>query len=168
MAYLDDLAFEGVSHAVLLRSPHAHARIERTDVSAARASVGVPAVLTAQDVTADGLSPLALPVEANTRTGEPFSVLPQPLFGDDVVRFVGEPAPLIIAETHAQALDAAERVEVDYAPAQAVVTPDEAWSPRRRRSPMPSSARWRRSASPISMAPRHRPECGRRCAGEFG
>ncbi|MDA1311253.1 MAG: xanthine dehydrogenase family protein molybdopterin-binding subunit [Proteobacteria bacterium] len=125
-AYLDDLAFDGVSHAVLLRSPHAHATIERMDLSAARAGAGVLAVLTSEDVTADGLSPLAPSVEANARTGEPFAFLPQPLLGDGVVRFVGEPVALIVAETHAQALDAAERVEVDYAPLQAVVTPAEA------------------------------------------
>ncbi|HTV89594.1 MAG TPA: hypothetical protein VME41_11315, partial [Stellaceae bacterium] len=53
--YLDDIAFDGLAHAVVLRSPHAHARIDRIDATAARAAAGVLAVLTAADAAADGL-----------------------------------------------------------------------------------------------------------------
>src|SRR5437660_8775364 len=56
--YLDDFAFEGLVQAVVLRSPHAHARIERIDSQAARAAPGVLALLTAEDARADGLQPL--------------------------------------------------------------------------------------------------------------
>src|SRR5262245_20007803 len=63
--YLDDLAFEALAHAVVLRSPHAHARIERIVTENARAAPGVLAVLTATDVRADGLNPLRPSAEAN-------------------------------------------------------------------------------------------------------
>ena len=71
-AYLDDLRFERLAHAVVLRSPHAHARIRSIDVSAAKKAPGVLAVLTAADAAADGLKPLRPYAEANVQTGEPF------------------------------------------------------------------------------------------------
>src|SRR5438874_11952446 len=77
--YLDDLAFEGLVHAVVLRSPHAHARIERMDSQAALAAPGVVAVLTAEDARRDGLQPLRPSAEANVQTGEPFAFAPQPV-----------------------------------------------------------------------------------------
>jgi carbon-monoxide dehydrogenase large subunit len=77
--YLDDLAFEGLAHAVVLRSPHAHALLRGIDLKAAEAAPGVLAVLTAQEAKADGLQPLRPTAEANTQTGEPFAFAPQPL-----------------------------------------------------------------------------------------
>ncbi len=114
--YLDDLRFDGMAHAVLLRSPHAHARIDRTDAADARAAPGVLAVLTADEVHRDGLLPLRPTVEANVQTGEPFAFAPQPLLAVGKVRFVGEPVALIVAETRAQAQDAAERIVIDWTP----------------------------------------------------
>ena len=84
-AYLDDLRFDGMVHAALLRSPHAHARITRLDVSAARSAPGVLAVLTGDDVAADGLRPMLPVAQANTQTGEPFAFAPQPLLARDTV-----------------------------------------------------------------------------------
>ncbi|HEX5320679.1 MAG TPA: xanthine dehydrogenase family protein molybdopterin-binding subunit, partial [Stellaceae bacterium] len=121
--YLDDLRFDRLAHAVVLRSPHARARIGGIDAAAARALPGVLAVLTAAEAAADGLGPLMPAVAANTQTGEPFDFTPQPLLADGEVRYVGEPVALIVAETRAQALDAAEAVAVDYAPLPAVVDP---------------------------------------------
>src|ERR1700687_3628033 len=120
--YLDDLAFEGLTHALVLRSPHAHAQILAIDTAAARAMPGVMAVLTAADAAADGLKPLWPSPEANVHTGERFAFMPQPLLADDRVRYVGEPVALIVAETPDQALDAAERVAVDYSPLPRVTT----------------------------------------------
>jgi aerobic carbon-monoxide dehydrogenase large subunit len=120
--YLDDLAFDGVSYAVVLRSPHAHAEIRAIDTAAAKTMPGVLAVLTAADAQADGLKPLLPYVDANTVTGEPFAFMPQPLLAADKVRYVGEPVALIIAESRDQALDAAEQVAVDYVPLPAVTT----------------------------------------------
>ena len=127
--YLDDLAFAGLAQAVVLRSPHAHARIERLDAAAARRLPGVLAVLTAAEAEADGLRPLIPSVTANTQTGEPFAWAPQPLLAAGTVRYVGEPVALVVAETRAQALDAAEAVAVDYAPLPAVVTAAAARAP---------------------------------------
>jgi carbon-monoxide dehydrogenase large subunit len=124
--YLDDLVFEKLAHAVVLRSTHAHAVVGGIDVAAARKAPGVLMVATAADVTADGLQALRPHVEANVQTGEPFKFLPQPLLATDRVRYVGEPVALIVAETKNQALDAAELIAVDYRPLPALVTPADA------------------------------------------
>jgi len=121
-SYLDDLRFEGLAHAVVLRSPHAHAWIHGMRLDAARRAPGVLAVLTAVEAERDGLGPLRPYAEANVQTGEPFLFAPQPLLAGTKVRFAGEPVALIVAETQAQALDAAELVEVDYEPLAAVTT----------------------------------------------
>ncbi|HET6195142.1 MAG TPA: xanthine dehydrogenase family protein molybdopterin-binding subunit [Acetobacteraceae bacterium] len=120
--YLDDLRFDGMAHAVLFRSPHAHARIERMDTTAARAMPGVLAVLTAADARANGLQPMRPTVEANVQTGERFAFAPQPLLATDKVRHVGEPLAVVVAVTRAKALDAAERIAIDWSPLQAVAT----------------------------------------------
>jgi aerobic carbon-monoxide dehydrogenase large subunit len=125
-AYLDDLRFDGLVHGVLLRSPHAHAHITAIDAAAARAAPGVLAVLTGADADADGLQPMRPTVEANVQTGEPFAFAPQPLLAQGKVRHVGEPVALIVAETRAQALDAAELVTVAYTALPAVTTADAA------------------------------------------
>ena len=127
--YLDDLSFAGLVHAVVLRSPHAHARIGNIDARAAAAASGVLAVLTAEDARSDGLQPLRPSGEANAQTGEPFAFAPQPLLAEGSVRYVGEPVALIVADTRAAALDAAEQVLVDYAPMPAVVTAAAARAP---------------------------------------
>ncbi|MBK1656805.1 xanthine dehydrogenase family protein molybdopterin-binding subunit [Paracraurococcus ruber] len=127
--YLDDLAVPGVTEAVLLRSPHAHAVIERIDTAAARAAPGVLAVLTAAEARADGLRPMHPTAAANAQTGEAFAFLPQPLLAEGRVRHVGEPVALVVAETRAQALDAAELIAVDYAALPAVTTAAAARAP---------------------------------------
>ncbi|MBR2813614.1 MAG: xanthine dehydrogenase family protein molybdopterin-binding subunit [Reyranella sp.] len=125
-AYLDDLRFDGLAHAVVLRSPHGHARIRSIEIEAARHAPGVLVVLTAADVDADGLKPFRPYGETNTQTGEPFAFIPQPLLATDKVRFVGEPVALVVAETRAQALDAAELIAVDYDALPAVTTAEAA------------------------------------------
>src|SRR5712672_938563 len=120
--YLDDLAFDRLTHAVVLRSTHAHAEIARIDTAAVKAMPGVLSVLTAADARADGLKPLLPYVDANTQTGDPFAFTPQPLLAENKVSYVGEPVALIVAETRDQAMDAAERVTVEYAPLPAVTT----------------------------------------------
>lgn len=128
-AYLDDLSVDGLCHGVFLRSPYAHARIDAIDTSAARTAAGVIAVLTIEDVKADGLSPLIPTAVENPKTGTPFRFLPQPLLADDVVRHVGEPVAMVIAETVEHGLDAVELIEVAYTPLAVVTTPDAARAP---------------------------------------
>ena len=124
--YLDDIAFDGLAHAVVLRSPHAHARIAGIDASVARRAPGVLAVLTAAEIAEDGLLPLRPGAETNTVTGEKFAFEPQPLLASEKVRHVGEAVAVVVAETRDQALDAAELVAIDYAPLPAVATPEAA------------------------------------------
>jgi len=81
----------------------------------------VLAVLTAGDGKADGLRSLRPYIEANMQTGEPFIFDEQPLLAEDKVRFVGETVSMVIAETLAQALDAAELIEVEYESLPAVI-----------------------------------------------
>ena len=128
-AYLDDLKVAGLARAVVLRSPHAHARIRSIDAAAARRAPGVLAVLTAAEAAADGLTPLRPYAEANVQNGEPFIFAPQPLLATDKARFPGEPVALIVAETQAQALDAAELVAIDYQALPAVTTAAAALAP---------------------------------------
>lgn len=120
--YLDDLIFDDLAFAVLVRSPHAHAGIGRIDLAAARAAPGVLAVFSAEDAAADGLNPMRPTAEANPQTGEAFAFLPQPLLATFKVRFAGEPVVLVVADSRARALDAAELVEIEYAPLPAVTT----------------------------------------------
>ena len=74
-SYLDDLAFAGLIHAVVLRSARAHALIRGIAAAEARAMPGVLAVLTADDARAYGLNPLRPSAEANAQTGEPFAFM---------------------------------------------------------------------------------------------
>jgi carbon-monoxide dehydrogenase large subunit len=127
--YLDDLRFERLANMVVIRSPHAHATIRSIDTAAAARSPGVLAVLTAGDVAAAGLKPLRPYAEANVQTGEPFAFAPQPLLAADKVRFAGEPVALVVAETAAQALDAAELLDINYAPLPAITTAARARAP---------------------------------------
>ncbi len=120
--YVDDLRLPGMAHAVLLRSPHAHAVLDRIDVTAARAAPGVLGVFSAADLAADGIGDLPPTVTANVATGAPLAFIPQPLLARGKVRHAGEAVALIVAETRAQALDASELINVDYTPLPAVIT----------------------------------------------
>ncbi|HEX9433334.1 MAG TPA: xanthine dehydrogenase family protein molybdopterin-binding subunit [Burkholderiales bacterium] len=117
--FVDDLLPPGTAFAHVLRSPHAHARIQRIDTAAARAASGVLAVLTGDDVVREGIG--ALPCAAFPEAG--FRPL-QPILAIDKVRHVGEAVALVVAETSSQAADAAELIEVDYVPLPAVTLED--------------------------------------------
>ncbi|MGE0702120.1 MAG: xanthine dehydrogenase family protein molybdopterin-binding subunit, partial [Hyphomicrobiaceae bacterium] len=114
--FTDDLAPAGAAHALVLRSPHPHARIARIDAAAARALPGVRAVLTAAEAAAGGLGPLPCAVPVRNRDGRPCFDPLRGLLAADRVRYVGEPVALVVAESLEAARDAAEAVEVDYLP----------------------------------------------------
>ncbi len=129
-SYTDDLQVAGALHAAFVRSPHAHADILAIDTATARAMPGVAAVLTAADCDAAGLGPLpcrALP--RHNRDGRPMPATERPVLARRRVRHVGDPVALVVAETMAQARDAAEAVEVTYAPRPAVTDPVAALRP---------------------------------------
>ena len=113
--YSDDINLPGQTRAVFLRSPHANALLKSIDTAAARAAPGVVAVYTGEDVRADGLGDL--PAMGNLkRRGEPMYKPPHPALAQGQVRFAGDGVAMVIAETLAQARDAAERIVVDYEP----------------------------------------------------
>jgi CO/xanthine dehydrogenase Mo-binding subunit len=113
--YTEDLRLPGLLHARLLLSPHAHARIVRLDVGAARRVPGVVAVLTARDV----------PQAPDADTEEHI------LLADGEVRFVGHPVAAVLAESEAAAADGVEALAqaVHYAPLPAVLDPEAALRP---------------------------------------
>jgi carbon-monoxide dehydrogenase large subunit len=124
--YTDDLHFPGEAHAAYARSPHAHAKIKSIDTAAAQAAPGVVAVLTWKDVEAFGARPMPCMAPLQNRDGSPVRQSPKPLLAKDKVTFAGEAVAMVIAETYAQAVDAAELVEIDYQPLAARGTLDAA------------------------------------------
>jgi len=126
--YSDDFNFPGEAYGAAVRSPHAHARIRGIEADAARAMPGVLAVLTGADALADGLSRIPHLTAAGTppdivlvnRDGSPVPAAPHYVLPTDRVRHVGTAIAFVIAETVAQAKDAAEKVVVDYEPLPAV------------------------------------------------
>ncbi|MCC7283886.1 MAG: xanthine dehydrogenase family protein molybdopterin-binding subunit [Acetobacteraceae bacterium] len=113
--YTDDIAPPGQAVGYVLRSPHAHARITAIDSAAARAMPGVLAVLTGADLKAAGLGEIPCEVPMKNRDGSDRAEAPRLALATDTVRHVGDPVAFIVAETHAQAKDAAEAVVVEYA-----------------------------------------------------
>jgi carbon-monoxide dehydrogenase large subunit len=124
--YLDDITLPRQAYGAVVMSPHAHATIRGVDAARARAAAGVLAVLTGADVAAagvGGLPPLFMPED---RGGPKGYRTVRPLLVADRARHAGDRVAFVVAETPAQARDAAELVEVDYAPLPAVVTVEDA------------------------------------------
>jgi aerobic carbon-monoxide dehydrogenase large subunit len=117
--YTADLAVPGALHLHVLRSPHAHARIASVEADAARAMPGVRLVLTGADLAKAGLGPLPCPAVVNT-VG-PLIVPERHALARDRVRHVGEPVACVVADTSAEAHDAAEAITVSYDPLPAAV-----------------------------------------------
>jgi len=120
--YAADLSLDGMTHAVFVRSPHAHARIKAVDTAAARKAGDVVAVFTAADLDADGVRDCSLPAKMKRPGGAEASETPRPPLVRDCVRFLGEPVAMVVAKSLAAARDAAELVNVDYEPMPAVAT----------------------------------------------
>ena len=119
--YVDDVVLPGTpAHVVYVRSTMASARLLEVDTSEAATMPGVLAVVTVDDVEIADQPPSMGFLNQQMR---------RPMLARDVVRFVGEPIAAIVAETRAQATDAAELVVVDYEPLDAVVDPEAALSP---------------------------------------
>jgi carbon-monoxide dehydrogenase large subunit len=112
--YTDDIGLPGQAHGVVLRSPHAHARITALDTAPALAVPGVLAVITAADMKAEGLGDVPCVIPLKNRDGTPRSETPRLALADGVVRHVGDPVAFIVAETPQAARDGAEAVMVDY------------------------------------------------------
>ena len=120
-SYTDDVELAGAAHAYVLRSPHAHAKILGIDAAAARAAPGVLAILTAEDAAADSLGDIPCLVPVTNIDGTQRADTPRPVLARGRVRHVGDPVALLVAETLAQAKDAAELIAIEYEPLPAVV-----------------------------------------------
>jgi carbon-monoxide dehydrogenase large subunit len=119
-AYVGDLTAPGLLHAAFVRSAHAHARLGRLDVAAARRAPGIVAVLTGNDL-ARATAPLRIAPPIEGLLPMEMSTLPT-----DKVRFVGDPVACVIGEDRYQVEDACALVDADYTPLPAVIDPEHA------------------------------------------
>ena len=118
--YVDDLALPGQLYAAFLRSPYAHARLQRIDRSAAERAPGVVAVLVGEDVRGVlGMIPTASALPE-------LKVPPHPPLAIEEVNHVGEPVAVVVADDRYRARDAVDLIEVDYEPLPAVTDPEKA------------------------------------------
>ena len=150
--YAHDFSLPGQAYACLVCAQHAHASIASIDVTGAIGCPGVLAVLTGGDARSDGVRPIPhSPVPANphevplrNRDGSEFFIAPHPVLAEDAVRYVGEPVAVVVAETLAEAMDAAERIDVVYEPLAAVARSQDALAPG-------APAVWSRHASNLCI-----------------
>jgi carbon-monoxide dehydrogenase large subunit len=124
--FADDVMPPGQVSIYFLRSPYPHARIVAIDAGAARAMPGVLRVLTGEDVRQQGLKPMPLVADFRRADGQPAITPPRHVLPLERVRFVGECVAAVVAETLAQARDAAEAIAVDYQDLPHAVTLDDA------------------------------------------
>src|SRR5262249_46780310 len=120
--YIDDLSLPNEAHIVFVRSHYARARIKSIDTSAARGAPGVVAVLTGKDLAADNIGSFPLMPGLQRADGKPMSAPPYYPLAQDEARFVGEAVAAVVAESRAQAQDAAEQVAVAYEELPVVTT----------------------------------------------
>src|SRR3990172_7606667 len=127
--FLNDVNLPNQAYAVILRSPHAHARIRSIETSAAASAPGVLAVFTGADLAREGLGTPRTSVRRKRPDGSPMFAPPHPGLAPDRVRYVGDPVAMIVAESPAQAKEGAERVETAYEPMPSVTSTAEAAGP---------------------------------------
>ena len=127
--YVDDMVLPRMVWGHVLRAQHAHARIRAIDTRAAKAAPGVLAVLTGADWQASGWGDLPVPSGPKRRDGAPLYRPAFPALVKDRVRWVGDYVAFVVAETQAQAADAAELIAIDYEPLPAVVATADALKP---------------------------------------
>ena len=127
--YTDDFTLPGQAYCWMVRSSHAHGIIKGIGTAAAKAMPGVLGVWTGKDLEAAGYNPFTCGLPLKSRDGSPLLQTNRPALATDKVRFVGDPVAFVVAETLAQARDAAEAVELDIEPLPAVTDAAEAAKP---------------------------------------
>ena len=127
--YTDDFNLPGQSYAWIVRSSHAHGTIRGIDTAAARAMPGVLGVWTGADLAAANYGPYTCGLPLKSRDGTPLLQTNRTALMSDKVRYVGDPVAFVVAETLAQARDAAEAVVLDIDPLPAVTSAEEAAKP---------------------------------------
>ena len=125
--YTDDVNFARQTCGYFLRSPHAHAKIRKIDLTKARAAPGVVAIFTGDDLT--GVNGLPCGWLLTGTDGKPMNEPPHPVLAQGKVRHVGDQVALVIAESLHQAKDAAELIDVDYEVLPSVVNCVDALKP---------------------------------------
>jgi carbon-monoxide dehydrogenase large subunit len=153
--FSDDFSVAGQARAVMVRSPYPHARILGVDAERAKTMPGVLGVFTGADCLADGLGPIPHDPVPKTKydmklagpRGGTIFIGPHLLLPADKARHVGEAVAMVVAETVAQALDAAEAVAVDYDVLPGVYHSEDAMRPG---APATPRRRTRRSRQPIT------------------
>ena len=127
--YTDDQSLPGQAYSVMVRSPYGHARLRGVDVSAARQMPGVLGIYTAAELAAGGIGPLPARQVINNRDGTPMLQPVHHVLATDKLLYVGHAVAAVVAETVAQAKDAAEQVELDVEPLPAVTEAGAATAP---------------------------------------
>ena len=112
--FQNDNSLLGQAYAYVLRSPHAHARIRALDLTAAKAAPGVALIMTGDDLVEAKLGIMGVPFQRKRPDGSPMFARAHLGLAQDTVRYVGEPVAFVVAETLAQAKDAAELIDIDY------------------------------------------------------
>src|SRR5690348_136107 len=105
--YVDDLPLARTTYAYFLRSPHAHAKIKSIDISAAKKMAGVVEIFTGKDMADAKVGSLICGWVVKGKDGQPHKAPPHPVLAADTVRYVGDPVALVVANSAAEARDAA-------------------------------------------------------------
>src|SRR5512146_3587046 len=119
--YTDDIVLPNQAYGVFLRSPDAHAKLNKVDTAAAAKAPGVLGIFTGEHFKAVGGLPCGWLI--NSLDGTPMKEPKHPVLADGKVRYVGDRVALVVAETQQQAKDAAALIEVDYEELPAVIDP---------------------------------------------
>src|SRR4029450_10432943 len=127
--YVDDVRLPGMTYAAFVRSPHAHARVRRIDMAAAAKHPRVVAVFTGKDMTGVNSLPCGWDLrKAKNIPGvvQDLAIVPHMPLTSDAARHVGDPVAVVIADSQEAAIDAAEKVQVDWEPLPAVTVTERA------------------------------------------
>jgi carbon-monoxide dehydrogenase large subunit len=127
--FTDNLSRPNQAHVVLVRSPHAHAKILNIDTSAAKKAPGVVAVYTWADMEKEGVGNFAFPTMFPAADGSKPEMTPRRSLAHEVVRYVGEAVVAIVADTREQAQDAVELVDIEYEQLPSVTEIEDALKP---------------------------------------
>lgn len=127
--FTDDVNVPGQAHAAFVRAPLGHAELRGVDAGAAARMPGVLGVFTGRDLAADGLGAIPPAAAFAGRGGRPMVAAPMPPLATERVRYVGEPIAIVVAETQAQAQDAADAVVADLAELPAAADVERALAP---------------------------------------
>jgi len=127
--YTDDINRPGQAYAYFVRSPHAHATIKSIDTKVASRMSGVVAIFTGDDIAAAKISGHICGWTVTGKDGKPMKAAPGPALAHGKVRYVGDEVAVVVADSYAQAKDAAEKVVVSYSVLPAVVDPKTAAKP---------------------------------------